>query len=435
MKILNKDSYLTHSSIVESFYYFCKNFPASNEIEITDNPYLRPMYFEEEWIEEIIQNPKDHSNQAEFFAQKLLFNIYEQDLLFLPEEMNDEKHNQYNIFYDENIRTAGKIIKLILESYLFSSLSADIEATGPWNADYLMNYFFNDLKDFDTTESQSLKVILSSVDPKRALDNYLIQCCGDFLTEASGMSRNILGNYGRIQSELFKVLIDEYGYGVHASKHSTLFEKLLNDQGLSKSSHTYWNYYLTSSLNIHNYIHYVSDNHRNFFKYIGALYYAEATYPHICAQISSTIKNVSGNNAETAYFDEHVHIDYYHKQMVLNKIITPIINKYDNRFIIDFIKGYEEFKLVLGSLEKDFIEQVFLMDSAEIRKKEGYSEILFSKEKDKSTISRVTDEDVILINDTSHSINVYYGYASQRIIKSREKEYIPRGKLYGYVGS
>ncbi|MCH8958661.1 MAG: iron-containing redox enzyme family protein [Proteobacteria bacterium] len=137
------------------------------------------------------------------------------------------------------------------------------------------------------------------------------------------MARNVLGNFGLAQSELFKVLIDEYGYGVHEAKHSTLFGETLRSRGLSSDVHAYWQFYLASSLALTNYFHFVTRNHEHFFRYLGALYYTEASLAPATRKQSETLRAVHGDRVDTRYFDEHAHIDEDHARMVIDQIITP----------------------------------------------------------------------------------------------------------------
>ena len=74
--------------------------------------------------------------------------------------------------------------------------------------------------------------IENSRDPSWALKYLLLQMAPDFLTEASPLARTVVGSFGAEQSEMMKVFIDEYGYGVHKTKHSTLFESLMKSVGL-----------------------------------------------------------------------------------------------------------------------------------------------------------------------------------------------------------
>lgn len=82
------------------------------------------------------------------------------------------------------------------------------------------------------------------------------------LAEGSALARRVLGSFGSIQSELFKILIDEYGYGVQAHNHSFLFQDMLASCGLSNNIHRYWHFYSTPTLLLRKYIHYTPKNTR-----------------------------------------------------------------------------------------------------------------------------------------------------------------------------
>ena len=66
----------------------------------------------------------------------------------------------------------------------------------------------------------------------------------------------------RGQSELFKIFIDEFGYGLYSAKHSTIFKGMLASVGLRTDLHAYWNFYLNSSLVGMNYFNYLTEDHR-----------------------------------------------------------------------------------------------------------------------------------------------------------------------------
>src|SRR4029453_5340744 len=94
----------------------------------------------------------------------------------------------------------------------------------------------------------SMRAITECAHAEEAAGLHLIQLALDALTEASAMARNLGGSYGVEQSELFKIFIDEFGYGVYSAKHSTIFRGMLASIGLKTDVPAYWNFYLPSSL-------------------------------------------------------------------------------------------------------------------------------------------------------------------------------------------
>ncbi|RYE51590.1 MAG: iron-containing redox enzyme family protein, partial [Hyphomicrobiales bacterium] len=108
--------------------------------------------------------------------------------------------------------------------------------------------------------------------------NFLIQSSADLLAEASASAMGVIGEFGAPQSALFRILIDEFGYGTHDKKHSVLFRDTMRGFGLNEEYNGYWPIFDTEALNLHNVIHYLFQSPRNLFRQIGFLLYAETSY-------------------------------------------------------------------------------------------------------------------------------------------------------------
>ncbi|WP_119343684.1 iron-containing redox enzyme family protein [Facilibium subflavum] len=296
-------------------------------------------------------------------AHRVLLNIYEQDLVFLPRNnTNSWDMLSFKEFYHDDLKQAGEFIRPKLESYVFKFLNQEIEVEGVWDINKFEEYTSQVLNEIRTSESQLFHNITSSKNPQRAARFFIAQCAGDFLTEASAMGRNVLGNFGQETSELFKIFIDEYGYGVHSKKHSTLFENMCDALNMSADIHTYWQYYLPSSLALINYFHYVSKNHAHFFKYIGALYFTEAALAFTTVSQSAMMKSVFGDKFNTQYFDEHTHIDVHHGRMALEKLIKPLVKKFGNQVISEMLLGFEQFRMLQDLADEELFKHVIFHD-------------------------------------------------------------------------
>lgn len=346
-------------------------FADSDEWLFPDNPYRRP-------IRPRVLPYLDFSKSVRrdevlkytcLAANRILLNIYEADLVFLPDEHLDDAHyRDFQQFYSNETRVFGEQIRSILEAHVFGFLNDAIDISGQWTRSALREYFLELTTHPAGTSSVSLDAIRNSVDPQHAARTYMIQFTGDFLSEASAMGRNVLGHYGPPQSELFKLLIDEFGYGVHDSKHSTLFRKLLASIGLLPTPHAYWQFYLTSSLMMNTYFHHVCRDHTKFFKYLGALYYTEATFSNVCKQVGNLLPQVFGPAVNTEYFTEHAHIDLHHGRMALEKLVLPIVERFGDAIIPEIIRGFEEIKLLGKIAEDDFAAQVAWSDKSALFK-------------------------------------------------------------------
>ncbi|WP_435175175.1 iron-containing redox enzyme family protein [Actinacidiphila sp. bgisy145] len=304
----------------------------------------------------------DILNYSSLAAGRLLTSIYEADLVFLPKSGLGDRAEDFHRYYDPGNRALGEAIRPALERYAFGFLDEEVDVSGPWTKESFLAYVESLDAGAAAGPSRTEQAILSSTDRERAARMWLIQLAPDFLSEASPMIRNVLGNYGAAQSEWFKIIIDEYGYGVHATKHSRLYEQTLESVGLGSDLHRYWQYYLNSSLLMNNYFHYLGKNHELFFRYLGALYYTESSLVDWCRHAVSTLTEVFGDRVDTTYFTEHVHIDQHHGRMALEKLLLPVLEEHGESVIPEMVRGIEEYRALLEVSDQDFAAQIAWMD-------------------------------------------------------------------------
>ncbi|MCA1613496.1 MAG: iron-containing redox enzyme family protein [Acidobacteria bacterium] len=271
----------------------------------------------------------------------------------------------------------------------------------------------------------------------------MIQVAGDFLTESSSSARNLLGKFGPVQSELFKIAIDDYGYGVHRAKHSTLFENTMATCGLSADAHAYWHFYLTGSLALNNYYHYVCRDHSKFFRAIGAVAVGESLFAHTCRKFSEMLRAVFGSGVDTYYFDEHYHIDEHHGRMASENVVAPAIAQYGDSVIPEIVRGMEELQAVTALADADFMAQLAWADDLEGHRsaasrlrQAGLGE---ETESTKATvalreggpvITRVCDTDTLWLVE-SGALELVAGYGRAIRIEAGEGVVVPRHRLHG----
>jgi len=360
----------------------------------------------------------------------MLLNIYETDLIFLPAGDFANKRNDFSSYYSNDNKLLGELIRPALEAHVFSFLNDEIDVTGNWTVEALKSYLQSILEKHEQSELDICAKILASADPQRAARALLIQVAGDFLSEASASARNILGKYGDIQSELFKIVIDDYGYGVHPAKHSTLFENTLASCGLMTDVHTYWHFYLSSSLAISNYYHYVSRDHSKYFRAIGAIGVAEAMFSHTCREISRMLRAVFGKTVDTYYFDEHYHIDAHHGRMAFDYVVAPAIAQHGKGVIPDIVRGMEELQLLTAINDEDLMAQIAFADTAKPQTVDEGSGTSHIESRSQSLITRVCDQDKLYAVE-SGSLEVVIGPDHSVRLEAGQSIIVPRQRLHG----
>ncbi|ATB42899.1 cupin [Cystobacter fuscus] len=385
-------------------------------------------------------------NYTSLSANRTLLTIYEQDFLLLPEQGFEAKRADFAEFYSGRSMALAAVVRPWLERYLFDALEREVSVTGRWTAASLEAY----LQDYADSlhregENKSMAAILGSSNREHAARTLLIQLAGDFLLEASAMGRNVLGNFGPIQSELFKIVIDEYGYGVHETKHSTLFERLLRAHDLDPKPHAYWQFYLTSSLLLNNYYNWISRDHSKFFRYLGAIFQAETAFIHSCAQMAEMLIAVFGRGAEVQYFLEHAHIDRHHSKMVFERIVKPAVATHGESIIPEIVRGFEEAKLLGELAERDFCEQVSWADGGRTFKDLHpgvYAKVqagviqpdrqTFVEPRGELSVTHVHDGDE-LCHIESGVMHFVTGHGRHTVLHAGEGTVIQRNRLHGAI--
>jgi nitrosourea synthase len=382
-------------------------FENTSEWIIRDNPYRRPVDLKT--VQQLdFSAPLSRAEilgTSALAAHRMLLNIYETDLIFLPANDFASKRADFSSYYSNDNKLLGELVRPTLEAHVFSFLNDEIDVTGKWTVDALKSYMQAILEKHEKSELDICKRIVDSANPQRAARALLIQVAGDFLSEASASSRNILGKYGEIQSELFKIVIDDYGYGVHPAKHSTLFENTLATCELVSDVHAYWQFYLSSSLAINNYYHYVSRDHSKYFQAVGAIAMAEAMFSHSCREISRMLRTVFGKPVDTYYFDEHYHIDAHHGRMAFEYVVAPAIAKHGDGIIPDIVRGMEELQLLTAISDEDLIAQIEFADSVEDLKMRAQAMlgngIQGTSTVESSLVTKVNDHDQLYVAEST----------------------------------
>lgn len=417
----------------------------NEEWVVEDNPYrrqLRPQAMK--YVDFSRKLPRaeilEYSSLA---ASRMLTTIYETDLMFLPKDYFEKKWEDFKNFYSHTSRVLGETIRPSLEQHVYGFLADEVEVTGKWTKDSLEAYLRELTENQQSKPSKSETAILDSSDPQRAAKMWLIQLIPDFLSEASPMVRNVMGYYGAAQSEWFKVIIDEYGYGVHNSKHSTLYERTLESVGLRSDLHHYWQYYLSSSLLVNNYFHYLGKNHELFFRYLGALYYTETTLVDYCERAINVLRQVFGDQVDVEYFSEHVHIDKHHGRMALETMILPLVEACGEHVIPEIIRGFQEFQVLAAINDDDFADQIKWMDSGP-KYKELHDPVWAGMKAGKvdAPVAHLVEPYHLLSNTHCHdgdelchivsgTMKFVAGFESHQILEAGEGTVIQRNRLHG----
>jgi hypothetical protein len=167
----------------------------------------------------------------------------------------------------------------------------------------------------------------------------------DGLVEASRLSRILGGASNEIQSTLFRVLLEEYGNGKLARKHSTFFAQMMAELGLQTSPEAYLDlvpWQVLASIN-HNFL--LTERKRDFLRYNGGLTYFEIAGPSLYTDYMIAAERLQLSEAAMGYWKLHIREDERHGQWMLTEVALPLADKYPND-AWELLLGYDQEKFI-----------------------------------------------------------------------------------------
>ncbi|WP_447969362.1 iron-containing redox enzyme family protein [Nitrospira sp. M1] len=167
----------------------------------------------------------------------------------------------------------------------------------------------------------------------------------DGLVEASQLSRVIGGVGNEVQSMLTKILMEEYGGGKLARKHSSFFSAMLAEFDLDTTPEAYIDIVPWEVLANINHSFTVCERKRNFLRYIGSLLYFEISVPAAFQNYKMAGERLGLHEQAIGYWDVHIKEDLRHGQWMLNEVALPLITRYPDS-AWELVWGYDQQRLL-----------------------------------------------------------------------------------------
>ncbi len=150
----------------------------------------------------------------------------------------------------------------------------------------------------------------------------------DGLVEASQLSRMIGGVGNDVQAMLTRILIEEYGGGKLARKHSSFFSQMMSELGMDTTPEGYFEIVPWEVLANINHSFNMCERKRNFLRYIGSLLYFEISVPAAFQNYNLAGERLGFSEQAISYWDVHIKEDLRHGQWMLNEVALPLIDRY-----------------------------------------------------------------------------------------------------------
>jgi len=184
----------------------------------------------------------------------------------------------------------------------------------------------------------------------------------DGLVEASQLSRMLGGVGNEVQTMLTRILWEEYGSGKFSRKHSTHFSAMLEECGMDCKPEAYFDLVPWEVLAVINHSFYLSEQKKNFLRYIGGLLYTEVSVPAAFQSIKMAGERLGMGEIAVGYWDLHIREDIRHGQWMLDEVALPLVKKYpENAW--DILKGYDQQKFMSARSVASIVESIRLLEN------------------------------------------------------------------------
>lgn len=163
----------------------------------------------------------------------------------------------------------------------------------------------------------------------------------DGLVEASQLSRTLGGVANEVQSVLTRLLVEEYGAGRLARKHSSYFTTMLEELEMQTEPEAYFDVVPWELLAVINHSFLMTERKRYFLRYIGGLLYGELTVPAAFCYYQAAGERLGLSEQAMSYWNLHIKVDELHGRWMLEDVALPLVEQYPED-AWEMVWGYDQ---------------------------------------------------------------------------------------------
>jgi hypothetical protein len=167
----------------------------------------------------------------------------------------------------------------------------------------------------------------------------------DGLVEASQLSRTLGGASNKVHEVLTRLLVEEYGGGRLARKHSSFFTRMLEEFGMSTEPEFYFDAVPWEVLAAINHSFLLSERKRHFLRYVGGLLYTEVSVPAGFENYRAAAERLGLSQGARGYWELHIKEDERHGRWMLDDVALPLASMYP-RDAWELLLGYDQQKFL-----------------------------------------------------------------------------------------
>lgn len=332
------------------------------ELTTEQNPFRRPVRPDDlDWLDYREPMPVERVLMLSgLLGHRMLRNIYDTDLLYLPPTANPEAARDHQDFYSARNRTLGAQAKPILEQHLFTFLDGQREPLASTSLAGLTRYLHDYSDQRAAAPGEAFDAVLATKGRREAATFLLLQVSAFLPASNAAIARNAIGEYDVAHPELRGLLLEEYGAWV---ADSSKYRALLADAELQPTIGAYWQLYLNSSLARGNHLHHVASNHERLYEFLGALLHKKIDDAVSAARFAEVFAEGLGSSA--TYFERPSALTGAGLDDYLTKLLGPLVHTFGEGVFEGVHRGFADAAWYRDLWHRDLAAQVTWADRIE----------------------------------------------------------------------
>ncbi len=395
------------------------------ELVLDDNPYRRPVRPDDIGLVNF-SKPLSRSNFSQLsslMAHRMLLNIYDTEKLLLPRTPTPEKWRDYQQFYAISNRFLGDLIRPYLEAHVFGFLPA-ADGSAPGGEGDLLERI-RTITDERRDQAAELCEVLTKAPDRGPLVQMLA-------VQAVATSLNI----GGLPTAALRDLAGSVALpGVGADRTSTdLLRRVADRSGIRYEPHSYYQYYLPSTLGLMNYLNSVARDPGRVFAFAGALV-GQAVEAQAVQELLSTVLAEAAGEKEIVPAADGGHA-----------AIVELVGQVGGEFgLREFGRGLGDYAVLLDVHHEDrmrqlrwinvmpeYVEKARRLQSAITDNNIEVQLDTFVESWEECSTTHVHDEDRLLVIE-SGEMEFWNCFGTRHKLRAGDMTFIPKHRLHGSV--
>ncbi|MGK5631060.1 hypothetical protein [Streptomyces sp. URMC 123] len=374
-------------------------------------------------------------------GHRMLRNVYDADLLFLPGPAGHPSRTDAAAFYSAENRLLGRRAAAVLEHHLFDWLSEGREPLPGGGARGLEERVLGVFEERRSRPSRALEVALGARHRADAAAFALVQLTAVRPAVHSAVGRNLIGDYDAAHPTLRHLLLEDFRERADRAED---YRALLAGAGLSDDPYAYWQFFLSSSLAGANHLHRLAHDHERVLEFLGAWVHHRIDESVTAAGHAELVREGFGIE-RPGYFADARETTGQELVELTRALLAPLLERFGGQALESFHTGFEDARRLARVADEDLAVQLDWADrldeykakaeKLEHRIRTEHIEVdleTFVESSEETSTTHVHDDHRLVVVEVGQMH--FWNNVGQRIPMSEgDKLLIPAERLHGSV--